>query len=48
MTQRMMLALNFPLPLERPGQYVAELEINGALATRQPFRVLQAGAQPGS
>lgn len=47
-TQRVLLALNFALSLDRPGQYVAELEINGTLATRQPFRVLQAGARSRS
>jgi hypothetical protein len=44
-TQRMMLAINFGIRLERPCEAVAELTLDGDLAKTVPFRVVSSPAR---
>jgi hypothetical protein len=39
-TQRMMLAINFGIRIERPCEAVAELTLDGELAKTVPFRIV--------
>jgi hypothetical protein len=44
-TQRMMVAANMSIRLERPGEGSAELLIDGEVARSVPFRIVQRAAR---